>query len=131
MADIDWGRAAIEAAASAASGLVGLVIGAWRWGRNSAKAEQELKDDYNLKINTLRDDVRVNMEEYEKSANARNDLLIAQIRETLEGIRRQMDELRYHTENRFLAKEDFNVFRKEYREDTKLINEKLDKIISR
>lgn len=131
MADYDWGRVAIEAFAGAASGLSGLIIGAWRWGRSSAETEQSIRDDYDGKINALREHVRVQMAEYEKQATARMDLLLGQIRETLEGLRRQMDELRYHNEHYFLPKNDFDKFRIEYREDTQRISDKLDALIAK
>lgn len=120
MADIDWGRAVIEAAASAATGLAGLVIGAWKFGRAGAKAEANLREELVAMIATQ-----------EKQAVARTELLVEQFRETLEGIRRQMDELRYYSEKRFLAKEDFAEFRAEYREDNRRMNDKLDALINR
>lgn len=119
MNDIDWGRAAMEAAASAASGLVGLVIGAYRFGRSGAKAETK-----------LRDEVLAMIRKQEQEADARQDLLVGQFRETLEGIRRQIDELRYYSEKRYMLKEDFTEFRTEYREDTRRMNDKLDQIIA-
>lgn len=120
MADIDWGRAAIEAAASAASGLVGLVIGAWKFGRSGAQGEARLREELIEMI-----------AQQDKRATARSDLLTEQFRETLDGIRRQMDELRYYTEKRFLAKEDFAEFRNEYRENNNRMNDKLDALINR
>lgn len=131
MADYDWGRIVVEGLGGVASAGVGLVIGVWKLGRNSEVARVTIRDDYNRKINTLRDELRAQMAQYEKEATARMDLLLGQIRETLEGIRRQMDELRYHNEHYFLPKGDFDKFRTEYREDNQRIDEKLDRILNR
>lgn len=107
----------LEAGASLLSGLGGLVIGAWKWGRNSARSEQLVKDDYNSKIRGLREEVRTSMASIEQKAIAKNDLLVEQFKESFEGMRRQIDEHRFYTERDFVKKEDFKDFREEYRDD--------------
>lgn len=131
MADYDWGRIAVEGIGGVFSAAAGLIVGVWKLGRNSAVTRQAIRDDYDRKINALRDETRAQMAQAEKEASARMDLLLGQIRETLEGIRRQMDELRYHNEHYFLPKEAFEKFRTEYREDNQRIDEKLDRILKR
>lgn len=128
MADWNWEHAAVEAGISLLSGVGGLLLGVWRWGRNSAEHEQTIKDDYNAKIDKLRDDMNASHQAYEKSATARNDLLVEQFKESFDGIRRQIDDNKLDTEKHFLRKEDFGDFRKEYREDIRAIFEKLDRI---
>lgn len=102
----------------------GWLVGIWRWGRNSAKDEQAVKDDYDGKIRALRDEMRAET----KAADDRNELLVAQFKETLDGIRRQMDQNTLDTEKYFLRKEDFKEFREEYRQNTRRIFEKLDSL---
>lgn len=117
MAEIEWGKIAIETAISMVSGFGGFVVGIWKWGRDSAKAEQAVKDDYEAKITGLREEVRKDMASHVHKSDARNDLLVEQFKESFEGIRRQIDDHRLHTETRFLPKDDFRDFREEYRED--------------
>lgn len=117
MAETDWARMGLEAGASLLSGFGGLVIGAWKWGRNSARSEQLFKDDYNSKIRVLREEVRTSMASIEQKATAKNDLLVEQFKESFEGMRRQIDEHRFYTERDFVKKEDFKDFREEYRDD--------------
>ena len=114
---MEWGKLAIEVGISLASGIGGLIVGAWKWGRSSAEAEQAVKKDYETKIDVLREEVRKDMASHVHKSDARNDLLVEQFKESFEGIRRQIDDHRLHTETRFLPKDDFRDFREEYRED--------------
>jgi hypothetical protein len=129
MAEADWTKIAIEAGISLASGLGGLALGIWRWGRDSEKSKQAVKDDYDAKIATLREETRAAMARNTENADARNSLLVEQFKETLEGLRRQMDENKLHTEKDFLRKEDFREFLKEYRENTRRTDVKLDRLL--
>ncbi len=117
MAEIEWGKIAIEAGISLASGIVGAVGWIWKRGRNSARAEQAVKDDYNAKISALRDEMRTTMATHALKVEDGNDLLVSQFKESFEGMRRQIDEHKFYTEKDFLKKEDFKEFRDEYRED--------------
>lgn len=109
----DWVEIAIKALAALAGGIVGIFVAVWKWGRDSAKAEQAVKNQ----ITALRDEVRTEMAAQATKSEARTDLLVEQFKETFDGIRRQIDEHRYYTEKDFLKKEDFKDFREEYRED--------------
>jgi hypothetical protein len=117
MAGGEWIDIAIKAGISLVSGLGGLILGAWKWGRSSAKAEQAVKDDYDEKISGLREEMRSAMKSHEQRSEDRTDLLVEQFKESFDGIRRQIDDHRLHTETRFLPKDDFRDFREEYRDD--------------
>lgn len=117
MTDWNWQNLGVQVGVPFASGMGGWLIGIWRWGRDSAKKEQAVKDDYDGKINSLREEVRTAMTAFAKDANNRNDALVDQFKESFDGIRRQMDEHRFYTEKDFMKKEDFRDFRDEYRED--------------
>lgn len=117
MAGGEWTDIALKAGISLISGVGGLFIGVWKWGKYSATAEQAVKDDYDTKIAKLREEVRTAMAAQATKSEARTDLLVEQFKESFEGIRRQIDEHRYYTEKDFLKKEDFKDFREEYRED--------------
>lgn len=117
MADIEWGKVAVEAGASLVSGIFGAAVWIWRRGRGSAKSEQSVKDDYDGKIHALREEVRTDMASYAKTSDAGGDLLVSQFKESFEGLRRQHDEHKLDVEKRFMLKDDFRDFRDEYRED--------------
>jgi hypothetical protein len=128
MADLDWQHVALQAGLSLLSGAGGMFFGIWKWGRRSAQQEQAVKDDYNEKIDGLREQMRASMADYAKAADAKNDLLVEQFKESFEGIRRQIDDHKLETERFFFRKEEFNSFREEYRQDMRRIFDKLDNL---
>lgn len=117
MADWNWQATAASAAVSLLSGAGGWLLGIWRWGRDSAKKEQAVKDDYDGKISALREEMRKAMTAHAEKTSGGNDLLVSQFKESFDGLRRQMDEHKFYTEKDFMKKEDFRDFREEYRED--------------
>ncbi len=121
MAETDWVRVGFEVGASLTSGLVGLVIGAWKWGRHSAKAEEKLKSEVAQKISELREQTRASMEKHEDHSSARTDLLVEQFKESFDGIRRQIDDHKLATEREFVRKDEMRVLRDEIREDMREI----------
>lgn len=130
-ADFDWTRLAAEAALAVCSGIGSAFFAVWKWGRNGAKAEQSVKDDYNGKIDELREETKAAMTEYEKNATARNDLFVDQFKESFEGIRRQFDQNILETERRFLSKPDFDKFYAEYRRNQERTDDKLDRLLEK
>jgi hypothetical protein len=131
MADLERDRVALEIGMSLVAGVGGWLIGIWKWGRASARHEQKVKEDYDGKINALREEMRDAMADYNKAADARNDLLVEQFHESFEGIRRQIDDNRLDAERRFLPKDGLTEFRKEYREDMASLMRKIDHITQR
>lgn len=127
MVEWDWTRVALEAGISTVSGTGGLLFGVWKWGNRTAKQEQKVKTDYESKINAVRSEMIAT----EKTAEAKNDLLVEQFREAFAGLRRQIDDNKLHTEKEFVRKEDFKDFREEYRQDIRSIQEKLDQGLRR
>lgn len=121
MADTDWVRVGFEAGISLLSGLGGLVLGAWNWGKRSAHAENKLKEDVNLKITELREQTRASMEKHEDHSTARTELLVEQFKESFDGIRRQIDDHKLATEREFMRKDEFRDFREEIRTDMREI----------
>lgn len=125
MAEWDWHQISIQGAFSALSGAGGFLFGLYKWGRKSAEeeqaAKQAVKDDYDGKIDELREQVRKDMASYAQKVEDGHDLLVSQFKESFEGIRRQHDDHKLDVERRFLPKEDFREFREEYREDMREI----------
>jgi len=128
MADWDWAEIAVKIGIPLGSGFAGMIAGAWRGGRATEREKQKVKEDYEGKIETHRTETRNAMAAIEKAAGARNDLLVEQFKESFDGIRRQIDEVRLSTEREFLRKDDFREFREEYREDQRRIMDKLDRL---
>lgn len=124
----NWFEVAISVGASLVSGAVGMIAGVWRAGRASAKREQAVKDDYDAKIKTLGEEMSNALARHEKASEDRLDLLVDQFQESFNGLRRQIDGDRLHTEREFMRKEDFRSFREEYREDMREIKSKIDSI---
>ncbi len=131
MADINWTQVVASAGAATLTGIGGLLLGIWRWGRSSAEQEHAIEDDYDAKIDALREMIRTDMATFEKAATDRNDELAGQFREAFAGLRRQIDMHELHVEQRFLPRDDFRDFRKEYREDKGRMFEKLDHLLAR
>lgn len=128
-AEIDWTRLAAELGVAVIGGVGSAFFTVWKWGRSGAKAEQSVKEDYDGKIDKLREETRAAMQKYEDNATARNDLFVAQTRETLEGIRRQIDQNLLDVERRFLSKPEFDKFHAEYRRDQERTDDKLDRLL--
>lgn len=128
MAETDWVRVGFEAGASLVSGLAGLVLGAWNWGRRSAKAEHRLKEDVDRKINELREKTMASLEKHEDHSSARTELLVEQFKESFEGLRRQMDDHKLATEREFVRKDELRVLRDEIREDMREIKSMISSI---
>lgn len=130
MTEADWAKIAIEVIVALGSGGASAIGTAYAMGRRSANERAELKEEMEAKIDDLRDKTIGKMDQAVKAADARNELLIEQIKETLEGIRRQHDEHRLHVETFFSRKEAMENFMKVYREDQNRINDKLDRLLA-
>jgi hypothetical protein len=129
MAGGEWIDVGIKAGISLVSGLGGLLIGVWKWGRSSAQKEQAFKDDLRTEIAALREEVRKDMTSHSQKVDGGNDLLVSQFKESFEGLRRQHDVFVLDVERRFLPKDDFRDFLQEYREDQRRTDDKLDRLL--
>lgn len=115
MADTDWVQTGLAAAVALATGATGLAAGIWRWGRRDAKRESNVKADYGSKIDALREELRVAM-----SAASHNRSDVAdEFRDTFAALRQKINDVELDTERRFVDKDSFAAFLKEYREDTR------------
>lgn len=102
MAGLEWAHA-LAAIIGAVFGMVGSIFtGGWRLGR----IESRLKLHFQEAIN-----------ESEKRIEEKVSRTSEQFGETLKGIRQKINDVELDSERRFVAKDDFDDFRKEYRED--------------
>jgi hypothetical protein len=129
MADFDWIRIGMSAAVGAVSGVLSAIATAYKFGRDGVRKEQSVKDDYDAKIDGLREEVRREVAAIKESSTEARDLLVDQFKETLDGLRRQFDAHQLVTEKEFLRKGEFKDFRDEYREDQRRTDDKLDKLL--
>lgn len=130
-ADVDWPRIAFEATASLVSAVGGLLVGAWQYGRRSAKREHAIKDDYQAQIEAVHMELSTAMHGIEQENAERLRMLVDQFQEAFAGLRRQIDDSRLHTETNFLRKDAFREFRDEYREDMRDLKIKIDELPQR
>lgn len=124
MADTDWANLALTGAVSLVSGIGGLVVGAWRWGRREAQREQHLKEDYNLKIGDLREEMRHSV----IGATTLREAVVSEFRDTFAALRQRINDVELTTEREFVRNEEFKEFREEYREDTREIKRLISSI---
>jgi hypothetical protein len=113
----DWFQIATQTAASLLSAIGGLIVGAWRWGRQTALQELHTREDYDAKIAKAK-----------ATAEGRLDMLVGQFKETFAGLRRAIDDDRLHTEQNFVRKDDFKDFREEYRDDMRELKKQIAEI---
>lgn len=128
-ADTDWLKLAVQSGFSLLSGAVGLVVGIWHAGKRSGKQEAEfevrLRTQVDDRLQKAIDDMKASL----AAAMDNRELLVSQFHESFNGIRRQIDENKLHTEENFVRKDDFRDFRDEYRVDQKRVHDKLDRLI--
>lgn len=120
MVDAEWTRMAIEAAGWAASSLVGLGLGLWRGGRRSAMDEQKVREEFNAAVAGL-----------ERRIEEKLDRSAGQFDETLKGLRQKINDVELDAVRTFVAKPDFDEFRKEYRRDQDRVDQKLDRLLGK
>lgn len=115
MADTDWVQTGLTAAVALATGTAGLLAGIWRWGRRDANRENSVKADYGSKIDKLREELRSAM----AAASLVRGETADEFRDTFAALRQKINDVELETERRFVDKDDFKNFVKEYREDTR------------
>jgi hypothetical protein len=81
--------------------------------RAVSRAETEIRSDMDAQIDNLQRDVA----RLERSGNDRSDLIMREFGETVAAVRQKINDVELNSERAFVAKGDFDDFRKEYRED--------------
>lgn len=100
--NLEWAHA-FAAIIGAVFGMVGSIFtGGWRLGR----IESRLKLHFEQAMNESERRIEEKLEEGRQAYD-----------ETLKGLRQKINDVELDTERRFVAKDDFNDFREEYRED--------------
>lgn len=116
-----WFNAILAAISALAGSITGLVAGTWR----VARIEPRMKLEFIRDLANVENDLRDQIEQHNRESGMRSDLLVEQFQESFAGLRRQLDEHRLHTEQKFMRKEDFRDFRDEYREDMREIKDSI------
>jgi len=126
--DVDWPRLAFEAMVSLLSAIGGLIVGAWRWGRDYARAEQKVRDDVNQRMETLAKETQVAMTALERANEARINMMVEQFKETLQDVHRQIGDQILVRERDFVRKDEFWQFREEWRADMRDLKAEIGRI---
>lgn len=113
----EWFHAALAAISAVAGSVAGLVSATWR----IARIEPRLKLEFSEDLAGVENDLRDQIDQSNRDAAMRNELLVEQFKESFAGLRRQLDDHRLHTEQQFMRKSDFKDFRDEIREDMREI----------
>jgi hypothetical protein len=115
--DWDWVKVALQGSFSLLSGAAGLFIGIWHAGKKSGKQEADLEN----KIRQDTDDrLKKAIEKMEATiAVAMDDRhgLVDEFRDTFASLRQKINDVELESERRFLPRDDFTNFLKEYRAD--------------
>ena len=114
--DFDWVHMIVGGISAVAGAAGGLVAGIWR----IAHIEHDLRRDFEQEV------AEATHELGEKLDNLSN-----QFDETLKGLRQKINDVELYTEREFMSKDGFDEFRREFREDMKSLNEKLDRMNTR
>lgn len=104
----DWSHLLTWSLGIVGGGISGLVGSAWRWGRAIDEKVSHVREEFQAEIASVK-----------RSTDVRLDEFVDQVKETMEGTRRQIDDDRLNAERRFLTRDDFKTFLDEYRDDRK------------
>lgn len=100
--NLDMIHLAVALASALVGAVGGLITGVWR----VARIEQEIRQDLTEQI-----------AEAIRERDGRLKAIAEQFDETLKGLRQKINDVELSTERHFVAKMDFDDFRKEYRVD--------------
>jgi len=133
MADWDWVKNTLQAIVPLMTGAAGLFLGTWQAGKKSGRQEAELeakiktdlKKDTENKIEALRVEMKTSLAE----ATEGPEEFIKSVGDTFSALRQKINDVERDGLIRFLPKDDFTDFLKEYREDQRRTDDKLDKLL--
>lgn len=135
MADWDWVKTVTQAAAPLLTGIAGLFIGTWKAGRQSGKHEAEIeakiKADVAKETDSKIEGLKVEMRIAVADALDGNETFIKSVGDTFSALRQKINDVELESERRFLPKDDFNNFLKEYREDMRDLKDMIGKVTVR
>jgi hypothetical protein len=101
-AGIDWSHVIYGAIGAFFGGISGLVAGVWRMARFEPKLRKDITQEIAEATHELAEKIDDETNHFD---------------ETLRGLREKINEVELHIERKFVDKEDFNDFRREWRED--------------
>lgn len=131
--DWDWVKSAAQAVAPLITGLVGLFVGTWRAGKKQGeqeeKAKTQFKDDLARETDAKIEGLKLEMRTAVADALDSNETFIQSVGDTFAALRQKINDVERDGLIRFLPKDDFTEFLKEYREDQRRTDDKLDKLL--
>lgn len=111
--NFEWIHVAIGLVSAIFGGGAGLATGVWRVARIEGKVRDEFKQC---------------IDETKREIEEKVEALVGQFQETFQALRQKINDVELESERGFVAKEGFDEFRREYREDMRLLNDKLDRM---
>jgi hypothetical protein len=135
MADWDWMKVAVQGGVSLLSAGAGLLLGVWRAGKKSGKEDAEkeakLKADIARETDAKIEGFKLEMRTAVADALDNNETFIKSVGDTFSALRQKINDVELESERRFLPKDDFNNFLKEYREDMRDLKDMIGKVTLR
>lgn len=113
--------AGVPIAATVLGGIWGIV----KW---MAADRQKTREDFDNKLQLVQERLEERVSEAEHGIESKVETALQQMGETMRGVREKINVVELEAERRFMPKESFDDFRREYREDMKRIFDRLDRL---
>lgn len=113
MINLEWAHVILAASSALIGAAIGLVGGSYRVGKIEAGLEMSIKDGITAS---------------ERKFEEKVDRATEQFDETLKGLRQKINDVELDAYKLFVAKPDFEDFRKEYREDMRDLKHSISNI---
>lgn len=127
--DWDWVKTAVQIVSPLVAGIAGLFLGTHqagkKTGREDAQAEAKISKEIDDKIERLKVEMRTAVAD----ALDDNKTFIESVGDTFTALRQKINDVEKDGLIRFLPRDDFTNFLKEYRENQRRTDDKLDKLL--
>lgn len=122
--NIDWTHI-VAAIGAATVGAVGTwLVKVWRAGYSAGKKDEGIRTLRSEFQNAMTDAIAKSEERFEEKVEE----LVSHFQETFQGLRQKINNVELDTERYFLRKDSFDDFRTEYRDDMRILMEKVDRL---
>lgn len=132
-ADWDWVKTAAQIIAPLVTGIAGLFLGTHqagkKKGREDAEGEARIRADINKETDDKIERLKVEMRTAVADALDNNETFIQSVGDTFTALRQKINDVEKDGLIRFLPRDDFTNFLKEYRENQRRTDDKLDKLL--
>ncbi len=120
---VEWVHIALIVAGWMIGAAIGLVAGTWKFAVTIAKIDKEIRKDFTDRESKLYDKIAGAIADRE----AKLSELAYQFDETLKALRQKINDVELSTSKYFVARNEFDDFRSEFREDMRDLKSKIDR----